>query len=198
MLIRHEGHAPTVHPSAWVAPDATVCGAVTIGAQCRIQYGARLIAEGGRIVVGHHGIVLENAVIRSTARHDTAIGDHCVIGPQAHLVGCTLESQVFVATGASVFHGARVEQGAEVRINGVVHTRTRVGAGAVVPIGWVAVGDPASLLPPDQHDAIWALQRPLNFPWEAYGIEREEADMIRITQHLAEVLAAHRDDWPCE
>lgn len=194
MLIRHAGHTPTVHPSAWVAPDATVCGDVTVGAHCRVQYGARLIAEGGRITIGQYAIVMENAVIRSTARHATLIGDHCLLGPHVHLVGCTLESQVFIATGASVFHGAWVGQGAEVRINGVVHLKSRLAAGAVVPIGWVAVGDPASLLPPLQHDAIWAIQQPLNFPWEAYGIDRDEADMIKITRRLAELLAGHRDD----
>jgi hypothetical protein len=30
-----------------------------------------------------------------------------------------------------------------VRINGIVHLKTRLPADAVVPIGWVAVGDPA-------------------------------------------------------
>jgi len=42
----------------------------------------------------------------------------------------------------------------------------------MVPIGWVAVGDPAHILPPDQHDAIWAIQKPLDFPATAYGLSR--------------------------
>ncbi len=106
---------------------------------------------------------MENAVIRSTDKHPTEIGSHCLIGPHAHLVGCTLEDCVFVATGASVFHGARLGYGSEVRINGVVHLRTKLPAHATVPIGWVAVGNPPQILPPDQHEAIWALQKPLNF-----------------------------------
>jgi carbonic anhydrase/acetyltransferase-like protein (isoleucine patch superfamily) len=52
------------------------------------------------------------------------IGSNCLIGPNAHLVGCTLEDCVFVATGVSIFHGAKLDYGAEVRINGVVHLRT--------------------------------------------------------------------------
>ena len=37
-------------------------------------------------------------------------------------------------------------------------------AGATVPIGWIAVGDPAEILPPDQHERVWAIQKPLDFP----------------------------------
>ena len=33
----------------------------------------------------------------------------------------------------------------EVRINGVVQVNSRLDARAVVPIGWVAVGDPVSM-----------------------------------------------------
>ena len=45
-------------------------------------------------------------------------------------------------------------------------------AGTVIPIGWVAVGRPARLFPPDQHDAIWAMQEPLDFPGTVYGVPR--------------------------
>jgi carbonic anhydrase/acetyltransferase-like protein (isoleucine patch superfamily) len=194
MLIAHGGKIPIVHPTAWVAPDVTVCGDVMIGAHSRVLFGARIIAEGGRIAIGEHCIVLENAVVRSTARHSTSIGNHCLVGPNTHVVGCTIEDEVFVATGAAVFHGARLGKGSEVRINGVVHLKSQLPADSTVPIGWVAVGDPITILPPDQHDAIWARQRPLNFPLEVYGFERTEADMVKITTRLSEVLAIHTED----
>jgi hypothetical protein len=33
----------------------------------------------------------------------------------------------------------------------------------VVPIGWIAVGTPAHILPAERHDEIWAIQRDLDF-----------------------------------
>src|SRR4029453_5626100 len=117
------------------------------------------------------------AVIRSTSRHATRIGDHCLIGPNAHVTGCTITDEVFIATGAGVFHGAVLKARSEVRVNGVVHLKTRLPEGSTVPIGWVAVGDPASILPPDQHENIWAIQKSLNFPLTVYGIERNAVDM---------------------
>ena len=194
MILSHEGKAPNIHPTAWVAPTATVCGDVTIGPDSRIAYGASVVAEGGSIELGKRCIVLENAVIRSTARHSTRVGGHCLIGPNAHIVGCTLEDEVFIATGAAAFHASHLERKSEVRVNGVVHLRSRLQTGVIVPIGWVAVGDPAEAFPPSRHDQIWARQMPLDFPLTAYGIEREGADMLMITERMAAALGGHKDD----
>ena len=194
MIVTHLGRSPRIDPSAYVAPNAVVCGDVSIGADCRILFGAQIIAEGGSIEIGRECIVMENAVLRSGARHSLRIGNNCLIGPNAHLVGCRIEDEVFIATGAAIFHGAHLGKGSEIRVNAVVHLKTHLPAGATVPIGWVAVGEPASVLPPDEHERIWAIQKPLNFPLTVYGFEREEADMVKITRRLAANLASHRED----
>ncbi|TCL74282.1 carbonic anhydrase/acetyltransferase-like protein (isoleucine patch superfamily) [Hydrogenispora ethanolica] len=197
MRIEHLGEKPQIDPSAYIAPTATLCGAVKIGANTRIMFGATVIAEGGTIEIGADCVVLENAVLRSTARHSLRIGDRVLIGPNAHVVGCTLEDNVFIATGAAVFHGARLGAGSEVRIHGVVHLRTELPADATVPIGWVAVGDPAVLLPPGEHDRIWAVQEPLNFPKFVYGVDRRPDGgtiMPEIMTGMARALGAHQTD----
>ena len=194
MIVKHLGKTPRIDASAYVAPNAVVCGDVSIGANCRILFGAQVIAEGGSIAIGAACIVMENAVLRSNASHSLTIANNCLIGPNAHVVGCRIEDQVFIATGAAIFHGATLGRGAEVRINGVVHLKTNLPPDATVPIGWVAVGDPAQILPPNEHDRIWAIQKPLNFPLTVYGFDRDEADMVKITRGVAEALAGHRDD----
>lgn len=194
MLISHNGKTPEIHPSAYIAPTASICGDVRIGPHCRVMHGASIIAEGGEIEIGEHGIVFENAVVRSNTRHSTTIGDFCLIGPNAHVVGCTIEDEVFIATGAAIFHGAHLGRGSQVRINGVVHLKTHLAPGTLVPIGWIAVGDPAGIFPPDRHDEIWKIQEPLNFPLTVYGIDRPEASMEKITRRLAESLGSHIGD----
>lgn len=194
MLIKHAGASPHVDLTAYVAPNAVVCGNVTIGPGCRIMYGAQVIAESGSITIGRECIVMENAVLRSAARHPLNIGDNCLVGPNAHVVGCVIEEEVFIATGAAIFHSARLGKGSEVRINGVVHIRSHLAAGEIVPIGWVAVGDPAEVLPPGEHERIWQIQKPLNFPLTVYGFERSEASMQKITRRLSQALGSHAFD----
>jgi carbonic anhydrase/acetyltransferase-like protein (isoleucine patch superfamily) len=196
MLLEHQGKRPNVHDTAYVAPNATLCGAVTVGAGSRVMFGAVLTAEGGPVEIGANCVVMENAVVRGTGKHPAAVGDNVVVGPRAHLVGCRVGDNAFLATGATVFNGASIGAGAEVRVNGTVHLRTSLPPDAVVPIGWVAVGDPADILPPGDHRRIWELQEPLDFPGTVFGVERGPAGtmMPELTRRYAGALGAHRED----
>jgi carbonic anhydrase/acetyltransferase-like protein (isoleucine patch superfamily) len=162
-----------------------------------VLFGAVLAAEGGPVIVGSHCIVMENAVIRGTRQHPTRLGDHVLVGPRAYLTGCTVEDCAFLATGATIFNGARIGARAEVRINGLVHLKTVLPADATVPIGWIAVGDPAEILPPKDHERIWAIQEPLDFPREIFGLERPPAGetiMPELTRRYARALGRHQQD----
>ena len=172
MLIEHRGARPTVDPSAYVAPTAVLCGDVHVGPEARILFGAVLTAEDGRVEVGARCVVMENAVVRGRDGHPATIGDDVMVGPHAHVNGSTVGDGCFIATGASVFPGSRIGDGAEVRINGVVQVNTVLAPDAIVPIGWVAVGDPAEILSPDRHDEIWAIQKELDFVGTLYGQPR--------------------------
>jgi carbonic anhydrase/acetyltransferase-like protein (isoleucine patch superfamily) len=200
MLVEHAGKRPQIARSAWIAPDATICGDVTIGAGSRVMHGARIIGEsGGSIRIGQYCIVMENAVVRGSARHPCSIGDYCLIDPNAHVTNCELEDEVFIATGAAIFHGSHVGRGSEVRVHATVHLRTRLEPGSTVPIGWVAVGDPARILPPDHHEEIWAIQEPLNFPEFVYGFNRSTPNLMKqVTQRLSEKLGGHANDQVME
>lgn len=193
MLVRHRGVAPSVHPTAWVAPTAVLVGDVTVAAGARVLHGAVLSAEDGTVVVGEDSVVMEHALVRGRAGHDARIGAAVLVGPHAHVNGSTVEDEVFVATGAALFPGSRIGAGAEVRIHGVVQVNTVLPPGALVPIGWVAVGDPARILPPDRHDDIWAVQRALDFPGTVYGATRSTSQR-EVMRRQSEFYGAHRDD----
>jgi carbonic anhydrase/acetyltransferase-like protein (isoleucine patch superfamily) len=201
VLLEHQGKQPHIAQSAYVAPNAVLCGDVTIGEHSRILFGAVLEAQGGPVTIGSHCIIMENAVLRGTARHPLCIGNHVLVGPRAYLTGCTIADSVFLATGATVFNGATIGTRAEVRINGVVHVKTVVPADALVPIGWVAVGDPARILPPVDHAGIWAVQEGLDFPRTVFGLERAapgDTIMPELTRRYARFLGRHKDDQVVE
>jgi hypothetical protein len=113
-----------------------------------------------------------------------------------------VRDNAFIATGASVFNGAVVGERAEVRINGTVHIRTTLDADATVPIGWIAVGTPARILPPSAHDDVWAVQKDLDFPGYVFpgyvfGAARPEPGgsiMPDVMPRYAGALARHAGD----
>jgi carbonic anhydrase/acetyltransferase-like protein (isoleucine patch superfamily) len=194
MLVEHRGATPTVHASAWIAPTAVLCGDVRVGADARVLWNAVLTAEDGSVQIKERCVVMEHALVRGRAAHPVVVGDDVLIGPQAHVNGAQIGAESFIATGAALFPGARLGRRVEVRINGVVHVNSALPDGAVVPIGWIAVGDPAEILSPDRHDEIWAIQRELDFPGTVYGQPRGDDLMARVMPRQVAWLGAHRDD----
>lgn len=193
MLIRHRDREPTIDPTAYVAPSAVVVGAVRIAAGARVLHGAVISAEDGEVHIGEDTVVMEHAVIRARSAHSVRVGAAVMIGPHAHVNGSVVDDEVFIATGASLFPGSRIGAGAEVRINAVVQVSTVLEPGAVVPIGWVAVGEPASILPPERHDDIWAIQRGLDFGGTVYGVG-PGVPMRELMRQQSEFYGAHLDD----
>lgn len=199
MQFEHLGASPRIHPEAVVSPTAVISGDVTIGPGCQVLHGAVITAEGGAITLGENVIVMENALIRATAVNPVHIGDHVLVGPMASISGATIADEVFLATGTRIFNGAKIGTRSEVRINGVVHLRTVLAPETVVPIGWVAVGDPAQLLSPDRHEEIWGAQRELDFPGYVFGLDHDTPDlMVQLTERYGRGLARHAFDRQVE
>jgi carbonic anhydrase/acetyltransferase-like protein (isoleucine patch superfamily) len=132
---------PTIHPDAFVHPDAVIIGQVTIGAQSSIWPGAVLRGDEGYISIGARTSIQDNCVLHTTLEHPTIVGDDCVVGHIVHLEGCTIESGVLVGNGSIVLHRVVVHSGAIVAANAVVLNDT------VVPSGAVAAGVPAVIKP---------------------------------------------------
>ncbi len=189
----HRGSTPRVDPTAYVAPTAVLCGDVDVGPGARILFGAVVTGEDGSVTIGENSVVMENALVRGRASSPTIIGANVLIGPHAHVNGVVIDDDAFIATGAALFPGSRVGSGAEVRIHGVVHVNTVLPDEAVVPIHWVAVGDPVQLFSPDRHDEIWAVQKELDFPGTVYGLPRDAAPGVRMRRQ-SEWFGAHLDD----
>ena len=131
------GLVPQIHPDAYVHPDATVIGAVTIGAGSSIWPAAVLRGDYGRIEIGQLTSIQDGTVIHAGPGFPTIVGEGCVIGHLAHLEGCRLEDNSLVGSGSVVLHHALISSGATVGANAVVPNRM------VVPPLALAIGVPA-------------------------------------------------------
>ena len=106
---------PRIAASARVAPNAVVDGDVTIGENCSIGFGAVITAESGPVVIGRNCVIMDTAVLRGIRGNPLTLGDNVLVGPRAYLTGCTIAENAFLATGATVFNGARIGARAEAR-----------------------------------------------------------------------------------
>ncbi|MGK9164918.1 hypothetical protein KXR53_01395 [Inquilinus limosus] len=182
-----------------MASTAVICGDVTIGPRTYVSFGAVIEAHGAPVRIGAQCVVRENLNIRSTGRNAVEIGDHVLIGPHSSLKGCIVEDECFLATGVKIYQGAVIGQRTEVRIDGVVHVRSILPPNSLVPIKWMAVGNPAQLFPPDKYEDIDGILSEMNFAEEVYGLERQsgsgvDMDMKELTRRVTSGLTDHRDD----
>ena len=202
MLIRHRGAEPTIDPTAYVAPNATLVGNVHVGPNARIMYGAVLDAEGSRVEVGESAIVAEHAVLRATAVSDedapVLIGDHVFVGPHATVLGATIDRCAYLAAGVTVLQRARLGAGASVAVGALVHAKTVLPEEYFVPPNTTAIGDPVSVYSPDQVSEVSAAIRDVGFAAAAFGVTAGWEDRIARYERVAEVrsaeFAAHADD----
>jgi len=130
---------PRIDPEAYVHPDATVIGNVTLGAGTTVWPQAVLRGDYGEIIVGARTSVQDGAVLHTTPLLPTVVGDDVVIGHLAHLECCTVHDGALIGTGSIVLHRAVIERGALVGAGAVVPN------GLVVPSGAMALGVPAKI-----------------------------------------------------
>ena len=202
MLIRHSGAVPRVDPSAYVAPTATLVGAVTVGPRARVMFGAVVDAEGSRVEIGECAIVCEQAVLRATAvgsgDHPVLVGDHAFVGPHATLLGCTVQPAAYVATGATVLHGAAIGRGAVVAVGALAHGGARLPDEFFVAPGTIAIGDPPRVYPPSPDVELAEAIKDVGFAARAFGVTTAWEDRVARYREVAEVrsreFAAHADD----
>lgn len=109
MMLSNGTKKPIVHPSVYVAPSAVISGEVTIEEGCAVLHGAVITAEGAPITIGANSVVMENAVLKSSGgslmQFPLSIGESCIVGPGAYIVGATIEPGCFIAARSVVRNG---------------------------------------------------------------------------------------------
>lgn len=133
MIYRLDSLAPVLGPGAWVAPNATVIGDVTLGEGASVWFGAVLRGDVMPIRVGARTNIQDNAVIHVTHEaYATTIGDDVTVGHLALLHGCTIGHRCLVGMGSIVLDGAIVEDDCMIAAGALVPPGMRVPSGSLV------------------------------------------------------------------
>jgi carbonic anhydrase/acetyltransferase-like protein (isoleucine patch superfamily) len=162
-----------VQTSATANIDETVIikGKVSVGENTYIAPGVIINAPHGSIKIGANTVIMENAIIRSSAKFDCKIGDNVLIGPKACITGATIHNACFIATNATIFHGSEILSGSVVAVDGIVHIGTWCPENTYIKINHVAFGNPAVIYAPTEIDALHTELRKLGFAKYVYDMD---------------------------
>lgn len=125
LIVSIRGHTPQIHPEAWVAPNASLIGAVRLGARASVWYSATLRAEAEPIEVGFGTNIQDGVTVHVDSEYPVSIGAGVSIGHNAAVHGCVIEDDALIGMGSVILNGA------------VVGTGSLIAAGALVPQGMI-------------------------------------------------------------
>lgn len=127
----------TVGADFYVAPNASVIGAVTLGAGVSIWFNAVLRADGDTISIGDGSNVQDGAILHVDPGFPLRIGSGVTIGHKAMLHGCSVGDHSLVGINSVVLNGARIGR------HCIVGANALVPEGMEIPDGSLVVGTPA-------------------------------------------------------
>ncbi len=131
---------PQIHPTAFVAPTATLIGNVVVEAHANIWFGAVLRGDQNLIRIGERSSIQDNAVVHCNLPNATIVGNDVTVGHGAVLEGCELHNHALVGMNACVLDECVMEEGALLAAGGVVKERDRI------PAWTLAAGVPAKVV----------------------------------------------------
>ena len=124
----------------FLAGNATVRGAVTIGKQVGIWFGAVIRADKDRIVIGDRSNIQDNCVLHTSRGFPVNMGNEVSVGHGAILHGCVIADRVLIGMGAIILNGATVGEGSLIGAGAVIRE------GMTIPAGSVVVGVPGKII----------------------------------------------------
>ncbi|MFB0563804.1 MAG: gamma carbonic anhydrase family protein [Candidatus Lokiarchaeia archaeon] len=127
-LVEFNGKRPKIHPTAFIAPTATLIGDVKIGEKSSVWYGAVIRADFAPIRIGRLSAVEDNCVLHG----HIIIGDEVLIGHAAVVHSCKIGNGAVIGTGSIVFSGAEIGERAVVAMGAVVLENTKVDSRVMV------------------------------------------------------------------
>ncbi len=155
--------SPDLSAAAFIAPNATVMGKVTVQTGANIWYSAVVRGDVESISIGAHTNVQDGAVLHGDPGEPTILEDYVTVGHRA------------------VIHSAHIEQGCLVGIGAVVLNGVRVGKGSIIGAGCVVTKDvPARSL---------LMGIPAKIKREVS--EAEAADLIEHAKHYEKLALVH-------
>lgn len=145
-----------VAPSAWIAPNATVCGDVYIKPEASVWFGTVIRGDSAPIRIGEGSNVQDLCCLHADPGFPCVIGDRVTIGHGAIVHGARVENDALIGIGATILNGATIGSGS------IVGAGALVPEGKSIPPGSLAVGVPAkvirSLTPEDQQRIVHAAE----------------------------------------
>jgi len=163
LIISVRGYDPKFGANCFLAENATIVGAVTMGDNCTVWFNAVIRGDVNSIEIGNNTNIQDGAIIHCTyQKSNTVIGDNVSIAHNAIVHGCTIGDNVLIGMGAIIMDDAVVGS------NSVIAAGAVVLGGTIIEPGSMYAGMPAKRIKDISEEMKTVIQRTaINYPMYA-------------------------------
>jgi carbonic anhydrase/acetyltransferase-like protein (isoleucine patch superfamily) len=148
------GQSPRLEAAAFIADNATIHGAVTLGRDASVFYGSILRGDIQTINIGEGTNIQDGTIIHLADEYGVEIGSYTTVGHGAMIHACTIGNECLIGMRSTILDGAVIGDHCLVAAGAVVTPRT------VIPPGSMVMGAPAKVKRPLTPEEIAGLR-----PW---------------------------------
>lgn len=125
-LYKFEGLKPKIGKNCFIAPNATLIGAVNVGDNCSIWFGTVIRADVNKITIGNGTNVQDNSVVHCNTDQETFIGQDVTIGHGVLIHACIINNRCLIGNRSVVHDNAMIGEQALIAPGCVVTDRTEI------------------------------------------------------------------------
>ena len=159
---------PSIAPDVFIAPDAWVIGAVTIGERASLFFNVVVRGDIQPITIGAGTNLQEHVLVHSS--HDLApviIGESVTIGHRAIIHGCSIGKHSLIGMGATILDNAVVGEQC------IIGAHTLITKGMIIPARSLVTGSPGKVQRAVTDDEVLGLQKSALHYQESGAIYRD-------------------------
>ncbi len=140
-LLEYNGKKPQISEGAFVSPNATLIGAVTVAPNAIVWPGSIIRAENAQINIGEFSTIFNGVMMFTRSQKSPIhIGRYCIIETGVSIFGCFLEDYVQILEGSLVFEECSIGEGA------ILLNNSQVPPGLTIPARAVMKGIPVETI----------------------------------------------------
>ena len=140
MIIPFNGSIPLIADNAFVAPNATIIGKVSIAEDASVWFQCVLRGDVEDIVVRKGANVQDLAMVHADMGFKADIGEYVTVGHHATIHGCTIGSGSLIGINAVVLNGAKIGK------NCIIGANALVTENKVIPERSLVLGSPGKIV----------------------------------------------------
>lgn len=134
------GRSPQISASSWIAPNASIIGSVTLGANSSVWWNSVLRGDNENIIIGANTNIQDGSVLHADPGIPLTLGDNVTVGHMVMLHGCTVGEGSLIGIKSVIMN--HVVIGKECLIG----ANTLIPEGKVIPDRSLVVGSPGRIL----------------------------------------------------